>query len=70
MKSNLTLTLLSWVDFLEPPYCVFENVHGFLSYDLRPVQLDKHHTAGRISMGGSLELIPMLHPYDSIFLVH
>ncbi|KAH8997167.1 S-adenosyl-L-methionine-dependent methyltransferase [Lactarius hatsudake] len=52
VKSNLILNLLSWVDFLEPPYCVFENVRGFLSYNLRAVQLDEHRTAGGISMGG------------------
>jgi DNA (cytosine-5)-methyltransferase 1 len=52
VKSNLILNLLSWVDFLEPAYCVFENVRGFLSYNLRAVQLDEHRTAGGISMGG------------------
>ncbi|KAI9429370.1 hypothetical protein BJY52DRAFT_1345301 [Lactarius psammicola] len=52
VKSNLILNLLSWVDFLEPPYCVFENVRGFLSYNLRAVQLDEHRTVGGIDMGG------------------
>ncbi|KAF8262785.1 S-adenosyl-L-methionine-dependent methyltransferase [Lactarius quietus] len=52
VKSNLILNLLSWVDFLEPAYCVFENVRGFLSYNLRAVQLDEHRTAGGITMGG------------------
>ncbi|KAH9013666.1 S-adenosyl-L-methionine-dependent methyltransferase [Lactarius hengduanensis] len=52
VKSNLILNLLSWVDFFEPPYCVFENVRGFLSYNLRSVQVDEHRTAGGISMGG------------------
>ena len=52
VKSNLILNLLSWVDFLEPAYCVFENVRGFLSYNLRAVQLDEHRTAGGIDMGG------------------
>ena len=52
VKSNLILNLLSWVDFIEPAYCVFENVRGFLSYNLRAVQLDEHRTAGGIDMGG------------------
>jgi DNA (cytosine-5)-methyltransferase 1 len=51
VKSNLILNLLSWVDFLEPLYCVFENVCGFLNYNLHTVQLDEHCIAGGISMG-------------------
>ena len=52
MKSNLILNLLSWVDFLEPKYCIFENVRGFLSYNLNATQVDEHRTAGGINMGG------------------
>jgi DNA (cytosine-5)-methyltransferase 1 len=52
MKSNLILNLLSWVDFLEPKYCFFENVRGFLSYNLNATQVDEHRTAGGINMGG------------------
>jgi DNA (cytosine-5)-methyltransferase 1 len=52
MKSNLILNLLSWVDFLEPKYCVFENVRGFLSYNLNATQMDEHRTVGGINMGG------------------
>lgn len=52
IKSNLILNLLSWVDFLEPKYCIFENVRGFLSYNLNAIQVDEHRTAGGISMGG------------------
>jgi DNA (cytosine-5)-methyltransferase 1 len=52
VKSNLILNLLSWVDFLEPNYCIFENVRGFLSYNLNAIQLDEHRTSGGISMGG------------------
>ncbi|KAH9984055.1 S-adenosyl-L-methionine-dependent methyltransferase, partial [Russula compacta] len=52
VKSNLILNLLSWVDFLEPKYCIFENVRGFLSYNLNAIQVDEHRTAGGISMGG------------------
>ncbi|KAI0275412.1 S-adenosyl-L-methionine-dependent methyltransferase, partial [Gloeopeniophorella convolvens] len=51
-KSNLILNLLSWVDFLAPKFCVFENVRGFLGYNLGAVQRDEHHTAGGIAMGG------------------
>jgi DNA (cytosine-5)-methyltransferase 1 len=52
VKSNLILNLLSWVDFLQPKYCVFENVRGFLSYNLNAIQVDEHRTTGGISMGG------------------
>jgi DNA (cytosine-5)-methyltransferase 1 len=52
MKSNLILNLLSWVDFLEPKYCIFENVRGFLSYNLNAIQVDEHRTTGGISMAG------------------
>ena len=71
VKSNLILNLLSWVDFLEPAYCIFENVRGFLSYNLRAVQLDEHRTAGGIDMGGlkflvhamlAMKYVPRFHP--------
>ncbi|KAI9510780.1 S-adenosyl-L-methionine-dependent methyltransferase [Russula earlei] len=52
VKTNLILNLLSWVDFLQPRYCIFENVRGFLSYNLNAIQVDKHRTGGGISMGG------------------
>jgi len=55
IKSNLILNLLSPVDFLQPKYCVFENVRGFLSYkayNLNAIQVGEHQTTGRISMGG------------------
>lgn len=51
-KSNLMLNLLSWVDFLEPKYCFFENVRGFLKFNLGAVQLDKHRVEGGIEAGG------------------
>ena len=51
-KSNLILNLLSWVDFLQPQYCIFENVRGFLSYNLNAIQVDEHRTTGGINMGG------------------
>ena len=51
-KSNLILTALSYVDFFRPPYCVFENVRGFLQYNLRARQDGMHSVKGGIPMGG------------------
>ncbi|TFY55316.1 hypothetical protein EVG20_g9367 [Dentipellis fragilis] len=51
-KSNLILNLLSWVDIMRPNYCVFENVKGFLSFNLNSVQKDQYQTEGGITMGG------------------
>ncbi|KAI0066707.1 S-adenosyl-L-methionine-dependent methyltransferase [Artomyces pyxidatus] len=52
VKSNLILNLLSWVDFLKPKYCIFENVRGFLSFQLGASQVDKYRVQGGIEMGG------------------
>lgn len=51
-KSNLILNLLSWVDFLRPKYCFFENVRGFLKSNLNAVQVDEYRVKGGIEMGG------------------
>lgn len=51
-KSTLMLTALSYVDFLKPKYCIFENVRGFLQYRLRGYQDGKHAVKGGIPMGG------------------
>lgn len=51
-KSSLILTALSYVDFLKPSYCIFENVRGFLHYKLRARQAGKYSVKGGISMGG------------------
>ncbi|KAL4250277.1 DNA (cytosine-5)-methyltransferase [Abortiporus biennis] len=51
-KSHLILNLLSWVDFLKPKYCYFENVRGFLKYNLQAKQFNKYTTRGGIEMGG------------------
>ena len=59
-KSNLILNLLSWVDFLQPQYCIFENMRGFLSYNLNVIQVDEHQTMGGISMGGLKFLIHVM----------
>ncbi|KAI0756373.1 S-adenosyl-L-methionine-dependent methyltransferase [Daedaleopsis nitida] len=51
-KSHLMLTLLAWVDFLRPKYCFFENVRGFLRYNLHASQAGKHKVKGGIDKGG------------------
>lgn len=51
-KSNLILTALSFVDFLKPSYCIFENVRGFLRYNLRAHQDGKHSVKGGMPVGG------------------
>lgn len=51
-KSSLILTALSFVDFLKPQYCIFENVRGFLRYNLRARQHGEHSVKGGIPMGG------------------
>lgn len=50
--SSLILTALSYVDFLKPSYCIFENVRGFLRYSLRARQDGKYSVKGGIPMGG------------------
>lgn len=52
VKSSLILTALSFVDFLRPSYCIFENVRGFLRYNLRTRQDGKHSVKGGIPAGG------------------
>lgn len=59
-KSHLILNLLSWVDFLRPKYCVFENVRGFLRYNLHAYQAGKHRLEGGVEMGGLKFLIRAL----------
>ncbi|KAH7886266.1 S-adenosyl-L-methionine-dependent methyltransferase [Phlebopus sp. FC_14] len=51
-KSNLILSVLSWVDFLKPKYCIFENVKGFLQFNLRSHQRGPYAVTGGIPMGG------------------
>lgn len=51
-KSHLILNLLSWVDFLKPKYCYFENVRGFMQYKLNAQQKDRHKIVGGIELGG------------------
>ncbi|TFY63292.1 hypothetical protein EVJ58_g3345 [Rhodofomes roseus] len=59
-KSLLILNLLSWVDFLKPRYCVFENVRGFLKYNLHAFQAGKHQVEGGVDMGGLKFLVKAL----------
>lgn len=56
-KSNLILNVLSWVDFMEPKYCFFENVRGFLSFGLKVRQAGPYRVKGGIPMGGLKFLI-------------
>ncbi|KAI0828845.1 S-adenosyl-L-methionine-dependent methyltransferase [Trametes gibbosa] len=51
-KTHLMLNLLSWVDFLKPKYCFFENVRGFLNCGLHAKQAGKYRVEGGIKMGG------------------
>ena len=51
-KSHLLLSLLSWIDHIRPRYCFFENVRGFLSYNLHARQAGKYRVEGGIKMGG------------------
>ena len=59
-KSHLILNLLSWVDFLEPKFCFFENVRGFLQYNLNAVQASRYKVSGGIHMGGLKFLVRAL----------
>lgn len=52
IKSNLILNALSWLDFLKPKYCIFENVRGFLSFNLNATQAGRYRVEGGIDMGG------------------
>lgn len=59
-KSHLMLTLLSWVDFLRPKYCFFENVKGFLNYNLHASQASRYRVEGGIDKGGLKFLVHAL----------
>ena len=59
-KSHLILNLVSWVDYLRPKYCVFENVRGFREYNLNAAQAGKHRVVGGIVMGGLKFLVHAL----------
>lgn len=56
-KSNLMLNVLAWVDFIQPKYCFFENVRGFMSFSLKSRQAGMYRVKGGIPMGGLKFLI-------------
>ena len=51
-KTNLILTMLSYVDFYQPSYVFIENVPGFLRYNMGATQRDQYTTEGGITQGG------------------
>ena len=69
-KSHLILNLLSWVDHLRPKYCVFENVRGFLSYNLNASQAGRHRVRGGIKMGGLKFLVHALLTMEQVSSQH
>lgn len=52
VKSHLMLNLLSWIEFLKPRFCFFENVRGFLQYGINGVQASRYKVQGGIAAGG------------------
>ena len=54
------LSVLSWVDFLKPEYCIFENVHGFLSFNLGATQAGQHRVEGGIHQSGLKFLVRVM----------
>jgi hypothetical protein len=67
IKSNLILNTLSWVDFLRPDLCYFENVPGFLSFSFDSVQAGVHRTEGGTEMGGMKFLVRGLLDMRQVF---
>lgn len=59
-KSNLILLALSYVNHLRPSICYFENVPGFLRFNLNAIQRDKHTVTGGVPMGGLKLLVRAL----------
>uniref|UniRef100_A0A0W0FRZ2 Cytosine-specific methyltransferase n=1 Tax=Moniliophthora roreri TaxID=221103 RepID=A0A0W0FRZ2_MONRR len=51
-KSNLFFNALSWIDFLNPDYAIFENVPGFLSHRLKASQNGQGKLTGGLEQGG------------------
>ena len=60
IKSNLILNVLSWVDYLKPKICIFENVRGFLRFNLNASQAGLHRVEGGIDMGGLKFIVRVL----------
>ncbi|KAI0029450.1 S-adenosyl-L-methionine-dependent methyltransferase [Vararia minispora EC-137] len=65
-KSNLILTLLGFLDLLRPKYIFFENVQGFLSYEVSPAVYPPppgdHSTGLRLLMNMLLKLGYQVRP--------
>ena len=59
-KSHLMLNLLSWVDFLKPKFCIFENVRGFLQWNLHATQAGTYRAEGPVEKGGLKFLVHAL----------
>jgi len=51
-KSNLILTALSYMDFYKPIYGFFENVPGFVNFNLQADRENLHEAKGEIEKGG------------------
>lgn len=60
VKSNLILNALSWVDHLQPDFCYFENVPGFLQFAFDASQAGIYRTEGGTEMSGLKFLIRVL----------
>lgn len=52
LRNELFLNTLSWVDHLRPKFCLFENVEGFVSFNLCTTQAGPHRVTGGIEKGG------------------
>lgn len=59
-KSDLILSPLAWIDHLRPKYCLFENVRGFLKFNLNATQAGRHRVEGGIEIGGLKFLVRAL----------
>jgi hypothetical protein len=51
-KSNAILVTLAYVDFIRPKWAIFENVRGFLQFNLKAKQAGPHRLEGGMKMGG------------------
>lgn len=52
LQNELFLNTISWVDLMKPKYCIFENVKGFVRYQLLSTQDGRHRVTGGIKLGG------------------
>jgi DNA (cytosine-5)-methyltransferase 1 len=51
-KSNAILNSLAYIDFIRPKWVIFENVRGFLQFNLGTRQVGPHRLEGGVPMGG------------------